>query len=68
MGFDCHIAIGGDGSLEIARRFAEKGMPVVGVPKTIDSETGDSSLFRDCFGLGFFHLFPGKPTSAQGFI
>ena len=38
MGFDCHIAIGGDGSLEIAMRFAEKGMPVVGVPKTIDND------------------------------
>ncbi|MBU0946495.1 MAG: 6-phosphofructokinase [Proteobacteria bacterium] len=38
MRFDCHIAIGGDGSLEIARRFAEKGMPVVGVPKTIDND------------------------------
>ncbi len=38
MGFDCHIAIGGDGSLEIAHRFAEKGMPVVGVPKTIDND------------------------------
>ena len=38
MGFDCHIAVGGDGSLEIARRFAEKGMPVVGVPKTIDND------------------------------
>lgn len=38
MGFDCHIAIGGDGSLEIANRFAEKGMPVIGVPKTIDND------------------------------
>ncbi len=38
MGFDCHIAIGGDGSLEIARRFSEKGMPVIGVPKTIDND------------------------------
>lgn len=38
MGFDCHIAIGGDGSLEIAHRFAEKGMPVIGVPKTIDND------------------------------
>lgn len=38
MGFHCHIAIGGDGSLEIARRFADKGMPVVGVPKTIDND------------------------------
>lgn len=38
MGFDCHIAIGGDGSLDIANRFAEKGMPVIGVPKTIDND------------------------------
>ena len=38
MGFDCHIAIGGDGSLAIAHRFAEIGMPVIGVPKTIDND------------------------------
>ncbi len=38
MGFDCHIAIGGDGSLEIAHRFAQKGMAVIGVPKTIDND------------------------------
>jgi len=38
LGFHCHIAIGGDGSLEIANRFAEKGMPVIGVPKTIDND------------------------------
>ena len=38
MGFDCHIAIGGDGSLDIAHRFARKGMPAIGVPKTIDND------------------------------
>lgn len=39
MGFLCHIALGGDGTLEIAHRFArEKGMPVIGVPKTIDND------------------------------
>lgn len=38
MGYDCHIAIGGDGSLEIAHRFAQKGMKVIGVPKTIDND------------------------------
>ena len=38
MRFDCHIAIGGDGSLEIAHHFAMKGMPVIGVPKTIDND------------------------------
>ncbi len=38
MGFFCHIAVGGDGSLEIAHRFAQKGMHVIGVPKTIDND------------------------------
>ena len=37
-GFDAMIAIGGDGSLHIANRLARKGMPVVGVPKTIDND------------------------------
>lgn len=35
---DALIAIGGDGSLRIAQRLAEKGLPVVGVPKTIDND------------------------------
>jgi phosphofructokinase-like protein len=43
MGFDCHIAIGGDGSLDIAHRFALKGMPVVGVPKTIDNDLEETN-------------------------
>jgi 6-phosphofructokinase 1 len=32
------ISIGGDGSMRIAQRFFEKGMPVIGVPKTIDND------------------------------
>jgi len=45
MGFHCHIAVGGDGSLEIAHRFAtEKGMPVIGVPKTIDNDLEATQL------------------------
>lgn len=35
---DALIAIGGDGSLEIANVFAQKGMRVIGVPKTIDND------------------------------
>ena len=35
---DALIAIGGDGSLAIANVFAEKGLRVVGVPKTIDND------------------------------
>jgi phosphofructokinase-like protein len=35
---DALISIGGDGSMEIANALAEKGMWVVGVPKTIDND------------------------------
>jgi 6-phosphofructokinase 1 len=38
--FDALVAVGGDGSMEIAHRFAQKGMPLVGVPKTIDNDMG----------------------------
>lgn len=38
LGFDCHIVIGGDGSLAIAHRFSQLGMNVIGVPKTIDND------------------------------
>ena len=38
MGFHCVISIGGDGSQSISQRLFEKGMPVVGVPKTIDND------------------------------
>jgi phosphofructokinase-like protein len=35
---DALIAIGGDGSLNIAHALYEKGLPVIGVPKTIDND------------------------------
>lgn len=38
LGGDALIAIGGDGSLSIAQRFLRLGIPVVGVPKTIDND------------------------------
>ncbi len=38
LGIDALIAIGGDGSMQIAHRLCEKGLPVVGVPKTIDND------------------------------
>lgn len=38
LGIDCLIAVGGDGSLRIAGELAEKGLNVVGVPKTIDND------------------------------
>ena len=38
LGIDAVISIGGDGSLDIAKRLADKGMRIVGVPKTIDND------------------------------
>ena len=38
LGIDAVISIGGDGSLEIAKRLCDKGMRIVGVPKTIDND------------------------------
>lgn len=38
-GFDALVALGGDGSMNIAHRLMERGLPrVIGVPKTIDND------------------------------
>ena len=37
-GFEALVAIGGDGSLHIAYQLSQKGLPIVGVPKTIDND------------------------------
>ena len=42
------ICVGGDGSLAIAQQFHEIGIPVVGVPKTIDND-----LSATAFTFGF---------------
>ena len=48
MGLDALVVIGGDGSLSIAHQFSLKGIPIVGVPKTIDNDiVGTTS----CFGF-----------------
>ena len=38
LGLKAPVAIGGDGSLSIAQQFHESGIPIVGVPKTIDND------------------------------
>jgi ATP-dependent phosphofructokinase / diphosphate-dependent phosphofructokinase len=47
-GFDVVINIGGDGSQAISQALFETGMPVVGVPKTIDND-----LYSTDFTFGF---------------
>lgn len=35
---DCLVCIGGDGTLSIANRLFRDGVPIVGIPKTIDND------------------------------
>src|SRR5256886_10416487 len=46
MGLDALVVIGGDGTLGIAHQFGSRGVPVVGVPKTIDNGIGGTT---NCF-------------------
>jgi phosphofructokinase-like protein len=48
LGIDAILTIGGDGSLAIAQRLFEKGVKIVGVPKTIDN---DVNLTITSFGF-----------------
>ena len=48
MKLDALVVIGGDGTLEIAHQFYLKGLPVVGVPKTIDNDIWGTT---SCFGF-----------------
>jgi 6-phosphofructokinase 1 len=57
---DALIAIGGDGSLQIASALSEKGLPVVGVPKTIDNDLAATQV---TFG---FHTAVATATDAIG--
>ncbi|MFC2018314.1 6-phosphofructokinase [Chloroflexota bacterium] len=38
LNIDCLICIGGDGSLSIANKLFRDGIPVIGLPKTIDND------------------------------
>ncbi len=44
IGVDAVLSIGGDGSQRIAQGLFEKGLPVVGVPKTIDNDLGATEM------------------------
>jgi 6-phosphofructokinase 1 len=58
LGIDGLIVIGGDGTLSIAQGLAEKGVPVIGVPKTIDN---DLAVTQVTFG---FHTAVQTATDA----
>jgi phosphofructokinase-like protein len=44
LGIDALIVIGGDGTLSIAHEFHRRGVPVVGIPKTIDNDIVETSM------------------------
>ncbi|MCB1245970.1 MAG: 6-phosphofructokinase [Acidimicrobiia bacterium] len=43
-GIDHVIVIGGDGTLRSAMRLSEEGLPIVGVPKTIDNDIAGTDV------------------------
>ena len=48
MGLGALVVIGGDGTLAIAHQFCQRGVPIVGVPKTIDNDIVGTT---NCFGF-----------------
>src|SRR3989304_2427423 len=41
---DALLVLGGDGTLHIAHKLCQKGVPVIGVPKTIDNDIGGTEV------------------------
>lgn len=48
LGIDCLVCIGGNGTQKTAAKFAAMGVPVVGIPKTIDND-----IWGTDFSFGF---------------
>jgi 6-phosphofructokinase 1 len=48
LGLSALIVIGGDGTLSIGYEFFKRGIPIVGVPKTIDNDLVETI---NCFGF-----------------
>ncbi|HHN74210.1 MAG TPA: phosphofructokinase [Acidobacteria bacterium] len=48
LGLDVLVAIGGDDTLSFARRLDEEGLPVIGIPKTMDND-----VFGTDYCIGF---------------
>ncbi len=69
LGLDCIIGIGGDGSHAILRRFAQQGgVPMVGIPKTIDNDIGETETsigFDTAVSVATEALDRLQPTAAS---
>ncbi len=44
LNLDALLVLGGDGTLHIAHELYQKGVPVIGVPKTIDNDIGGTEV------------------------
>lgn len=44
LGIDALIVAGGDGTLRISRELYARGVPIIGVPKTIDNDIGGTDV------------------------
>lgn len=44
LGIDGLVAVGGEGTLRVAARVAQAGIPIVGVPKTIDNDIASTDV------------------------
>lgn len=44
LGLSALVVIGGDGTLAIAHEFTKRGIPLVGVPKTIDNDIVETTM------------------------
>jgi len=42
LGLDALVVLGGEGTLTVASRFFEMGLPLVGIPKTIDNDVRET--------------------------
>ena len=46
LNLEALVCVGGDGTLTIAEKFLRKGIPIIGIPKTIDNDvSGTDSTF-----------------------
>ena len=44
LGIDAVVSIGGDGSQRISLKLFEKGLPIIGIPKTIDNDLAATDI------------------------
>jgi 6-phosphofructokinase len=61
LGLDAVIPIGGEGTLKAAPLLSDAGLPIVGVPKTIDNDIAATDM---TFGFDTAVASPPRPSTA----